>query len=470
MDSYVELHSGSKSTTASIDHGEGLAERRQRESFIQQNDKQRKRHSVVLGDLISTVMTLDKDDPGWIHRDKLAQIENRELQAAGIVLPRSRAYSRTGRSSRSRETSANGMERQDRGQIVQKRQRIEVPPQQEELDQESSIDAEEKAAWDLRTQEEIEADERRGWIDYSTLSKNASKIPINMMSPAPVPINYLERDAPIPRQKSAVWGNDSVTIEYPRPQPKKESAPTSEPVKQESAKEQQPMSSGSKRPNAKRTQSSPDKQKLPTHGSGPGPNGQTDRKPSGPLKKTPPISHSSSTRPRTRGASGSISRPTTRSGEVKRPEGDPPWLATMFKPDPRLPPDQQLLPTVAKRLQQEQWEREGKGGTAYDTMFRPLNDEELRRQELPPSPTKETAPETPAKEEGQGEWPLRSTQDKNERPGTAGGYSTMPRISTVPLIQSPPVNQAQQPPRREVEVMQVEEETKNGGCGCCIVM
>lgn len=28
----------------------------------------------------------------------------------------------------------------------------------------------------------------------------------------------------------------------------------------------------------------------------------------------------------------------------------------MYKPDPRLPPEQQLLPTHAKRLQQEQWE------------------------------------------------------------------------------------------------------------------
>lgn len=28
----------------------------------------------------------------------------------------------------------------------------------------------------------------------------------------------------------------------------------------------------------------------------------------------------------------------------------------MYKPDPRLPPDQQMLPTHAKRLQQEQWD------------------------------------------------------------------------------------------------------------------
>src|SRR6201999_1549016 len=74
-------------------------------------------------------------------------------------------------------------------------------------------------------------------------------------------------------------------------------------------------------------------------------------------------------RPRTRSAQHKESptqRPGTRSGETppgssnKRPEGDPPWLSSIYSPDPKLPPEQQLLPTVAKRLQQEQWEREGK--------------------------------------------------------------------------------------------------------------
>ena len=27
-------------------------------------------------------------------------------------------------------------------------------------------------------------------------------------------------------------------------------------------------------------------------------------------------------------------------------EGDPPWMVSAYTPDPRLPPDQQLLPTA----------------------------------------------------------------------------------------------------------------------------
>jgi len=104
----------------------------------------------------------------------------------------------------------------------------------------------------------------------------------------------------------------------------------------------------------------------------------------------------------------------------------------MYKPDPRLPPDQQLLPTVAKRLQQEQWEREGKFGNAYDTNFRPLNDEELRTPEPAHNADGEQKPE-----DG-GDWPLRSPKSpalSTSRPGTAGGggsYSTMPKINGTP--------------------------------------
>lgn len=49
-------------------------------------------------------------------------------------------------------------------------------------------------------------------------------------------------------------------------------------------------------------------------------------------------------------------RPSTSNGPrqpINRPEGDAPWIATMFKPDPMLPQDQQILPTHAKRLAME---------------------------------------------------------------------------------------------------------------------
>ena len=67
-----------------------------------------------------------EDDPGWIHRDKLARIESRELQAAGIILPRTRAYSRR---DMSREASATGLHRND--QHPAKQQRVESPTAEE---------------------------------------------------------------------------------------------------------------------------------------------------------------------------------------------------------------------------------------------------------------------------------------------------------------------------------------------------
>lgn len=41
-------------------------------------------------------------------------------------------------------------------------------------------------------------------------------------------------------------------------------------------------------------------------------------------------------------------------GPINRPEGEAPWIATMYKPDPMLPPEQQMLPTQARRLQEQQ--------------------------------------------------------------------------------------------------------------------
>jgi hypothetical protein len=144
---------------------------------------------------------------------------------------------------------------------------------------------------------------------------------------------------------------------------------------------------------------------------------------------------------------------------MKRPEGDPPWLATMYKPDPRLPPDQQLLPTVAKRLQQEQWEKEGKFGNAYDTSFRPLNDEEFQ-------PQPEAIRQENEVSEQDSEWPLRSPKSptlSTGRPGTAGGYSTMPKISTPVIEQAPS-------PKPPIRVQEPPEDAKKGGCGCCAIM
>jgi len=174
----------------------------------------------------------------------------------------------------------------------------------------------------------------------------------------------------------------------------------------------------------------------------------------------------------------------------------------MYKPDPRLPPDQQMLPTHAKRLAQEQWEKEGKIGSVYDTQFRLLNATELSPPE-PRSPTKESMTssvnEDATSEQDQpthltidptGKWPMSTTpplgsprsqmSTTSGRPVTDGtehgGYSTMPRIHS-PTLQ-PPVHQPTTSPRPAVkQKMKTQEPSRHGevkeekgSCGCCIVM
>jgi hypothetical protein len=141
----------------------------------------------------------------------------------------------------------------------------------------------------------------------------------------------------------------------------------------------------------------------------------------------------------------------------------------MYKPDPRLPPDQQLLPTVAKRLQQEQWEKEGKFGNTYDKEFRPLNDEAFQ----PPEIVSQTV-EVPEQKPGEhSEWPLRTPKSptlSTGRPGTAGGYSTMPKIQDIsPSPMSTRPETTPQPMPLRVEEPR-EEKKQKGDCGCCIVM
>ena len=156
-------------------------------------------------------------------------------------------------------------------------------------------------------------------------------------------------------------------------------------------------------------------------------------------------------------------------------------MVSAYKPDPRLPPDQQLLPTVAKRLQQEKWEQEGKFGNVYDKEFRPLNEEPFS----PKSPPLETPKEG---EERQDEWPLRgeAASPTLSRPGTSS-YSTMPKIqdgtaaannnhnnNMTPLASPKPPQpsemQANETTPRVPEPPEEADEKAKGGCGCCVIM
>lgn len=385
-----------------------------------------------------------EEESKWIHRDKLAQIESRELQAAGLFIPRSRAPSKQSRRDRSRSQMRRGTDssepsrsRKNSTTVEQRALEVQVP------------------SWDLRTPEEIAEEEANAYFTSNGL-KGSSRIPVAKTSPAPIPLDYLERGSPATGRLSE--------------------SPEGEPSM---ANKRSRSASASVRANENLTGSMAG-----------GKRSNTDISP----KKGPPSSRKMSSgaksavnqRPKTRSGSSGGTRPSTRSGEsppTKQPEGDPPWMVNSYKPDPRLPPDQQLLPTVARRLQQERWEKDGTYGDVYDKDFRPLNDKALPQQ-----------PENGQNEEDgsndllspNGEWPLRpGSAGANKSPTMRqGSYSTMPKISDKAGANSPmasprpqntpqmfqPSIEPQSPAAQRVPEEKEGEKTKKGGCGCCIVM
>ncbi|KAK4203072.1 hypothetical protein QBC40DRAFT_31800 [Triangularia verruculosa] len=403
-----------------------------------------------------------EDNSKWIHRDKLARIESEELQAAGIFLPRQRDRARSKSQNRTRRDQSqdklNGSGRSIGGTDHVSRSRknsgaTTVEPKTPDL---NSI-----PGWDLRRPEEIVEEGDGYWVSTGS-GKGASKIPVAKVSPVPIPSEHLERDTLLARKRDGSPGEDSIL--YSRTRARSGSNATS--IGKLTPSEGTSQSAG--QPN-KRADPSP---KKPA----------TTRKPK--------AANGAAGRPKTRGGPSKDStsggtRPSTRSAErefsssSKPMEGEPPWMISAYRPDPRLPPDQQLLPTVAKRLAQERMEREGKFGNVYDREFRPLTDEGFLK---PPenSAAQEGDPKKEAQdEEQQGDWPLRPEVKSPTPGGRASSYSTMPKISDKPTMSplpSPrtpgPQQQTHPQPTSTVKVPEPPEDPpqKKSGCGCCIVM
>lgn len=318
-------------------------------------------------------------------------------------------------------------------------------------------------SWDLRTPEEIAEEEVNAYFT-SNSHKGGSRIPVAKKSPAPIYMDYLERTRPVSRDQSHSPERDSLS--YPKTRPRSASMKGPDGATRSTI-------SGAKR---SVTDSSPKK------------NAAGARKTSG--SSRPPTS---SGRPKTRSGSnkdsnGNIAtRPSTRSGDfspgARAPEGEPPWMINSYKPDPRLPPDQQLLPTVARRLQQEKWEKEGKFGDVYDKDFRPLNENVF----LKPSEPEKNAATDEKNLQTADEWPLKVEPPKNSTLRVGSSYSTMPKISDKPLMsplpspRTPMTPAAPQAPQQEQTISRAEakaperippqaEDNNKEGCGCCIVM
>lgn len=416
-----------------------------------------------------------QNDSQWIHRDKLVKIENEELQAAGIILPQPRSRSRPGRdrsqgstnrlnldySTRSRKNSSNALE-------------PKTP---------DTTDAINGYGWE-RDPDDMDAE--------PTKPAGGSRIPVPKKSPLPLPTQHQERD------KSFRRGDSPDEME----KPKARSRSNSTTLKSLEGSSPHPKIQPGKRA-ATTTDTTSSKKPTPT-----GP-----RKGLPPSKTIPPEARGR-VKPKGKNGANGNTRPSTRSGDrelssgslgSKPMEGDPPWMVSAYKPDPRLPPDQQLLPTVARRLQQEKWEQEGKFGNIYDKDFRPLTDEgftsppsnmpsssssdNIVRQEVEVEMEPEMEPEMETEMETETDkpadsWPLKSP-DLAKNPASpakrSSSYSTMPRLQDNPHVNPLPSPRAPTAPAQAPEPITVtrvpdlpeEKETgkkEKGGCGCCIVM
>lgn len=436
----------------------------------------------------------DYEDSKWIDRDKLAQIERKELEEAGFRVPRKTMSRATSSRSSSRHRPEKYTESPQLESPVgddingayalphDKRQRTISPSRVEEEDLANGMN------FELRTPEEVAAE--RDLMSKQGARPGTSRIPVKKMSPLPVPSTFIERDSPLPRSRgnSVGWTGRPEDLESPPDLPGEHGAAGHS----QSAIDDEPSTppatySGSQSP----AQRSPLKARVPSKANPTSGNRKTS---SSTARKT-----SATTQSRNTSTSSPTKRPGTSSGRPstshQAPEGDPPWIANMYKPDPRLPPDQQMLPTHAKRLAQEQWEKEGKTGTVYDRDFRLLNDEQpVQRPERKSSlshrlASKENLLEDETKKEEMPTWPLvppiqkrTSAATSTGRPGTSGtdhgGYSIMPSLNSPkhpPGSPNPAV-----PSPKPIEVMRMQDpdsgpqfqeiEKKKSGCACCVVM
>ena len=454
----------------------------------------------------------DPERSRWIHRDKLALIESQEMQQAGIKIPlQERSNSRSkSRRNRSQDKEGNSHKLQEVEPLPTNngaRRRLQSPVRDEEL-------VEDSAAFDLRTPEEIAADPYESsspLYRQQGLRASSSRIPLPRSSPMPIPQQHLERNTPLPRQRGAsgTWGSGGEEgIAYPRS--RSHSVGSQVLLDDEALNDtpSRPMSRDalSTSPRKPRISSGASTDASPTHLRQPSTHSRNVSA-SQPLSKPRTTSYTKNASPITRPKSrnGIEPRPAT---AVNRPEGDPPWLATMYKPDPRLPPEEQILPTHAKRMQMEreaslsatntptsqkqtqpQTQTPTQGGPSQRA-FSPVAVHtreglqaapELQKAQTPapPSPISRMQNDEkalPRDDESGAGWPLRSMPPT--KPSTAqslsvngsgeknAGYSTIPRVRS----------EQQAPERGSSGVVHLDRaESKarmrsQGPCRCCVVM
>ena len=434
-------------------------------------------------------LLIDDEDPEqsrWIHRDKLALIESHEMQEAGIQVPRL-----------PRSSSKSNRKKGHTRQQSHERSSSEVPLHnvEAETDQSQRLSnghggeqtLEGEPSFDFRTSDEIAQEAYSTAITLPVhrqpgTRSSSSRIPLPKSSPMPIPQEHIDRNTPLTRTRGASenWSTgDDDGMGYNKGRSRSHSvgsqvlledgqplsdapnpavshgnhgSPSTSPTKRLGVKSGQVTSSGARKATvALRNVSDP----------------QKTRNASNTYRSSP------SQRPKSR--SGLESRPAT---AVNRPEGDPPWLATMYKPDPRLPPDQQILPTHAKRMQQE---KDGTSGHPSGEFISSAEQAENRLHPKSPSPLNSDVNGKFDEVDGEPGWPLRElpatrADGSSDPAGTAeqhAGYSTIPKVqNTPPLGQAAEAAASGSQPAPQLSTAKPGDKSEKTSryCGCCVLM
>lgn len=373
----------------------------------------------------------------WIHKDKLEMIEIEELQQAGVPL----SGGKTGNSSGQNEDGQKPNH-----------------PSSDNSDEDGGVDVE---FHDIRTLEEIAADDTPVQsMNRRQFKRNPSysRIPLASLSPHPIPQQFIERTTPLPRTAVTPNGSDDGGTGLMHFGARKRSHSVGsaflldEHENSSSGNSITPTPGTGNINNPKsRNVTSPSQQRRSTASR----NGSIGAKQR--TRSNPQLSH----RPGTSASHATHGSGGTQSSSNKSPEGPPPWAVSSYKPDPSLPQDQQIIPTLARRMQQEQWERDGACASIYDKDMRPL------RVHCNGHTEKGNVDEQGV--ESKDEWPLKSSspleppapQHKTEQSsGIDGGYSLMPSVNGQPPVDPPP----------PISQQRTDNDKEKKKFCCCIIM
>ncbi|EGX53357.1 hypothetical protein AOL_s00006g223 [Orbilia oligospora ATCC 24927] len=390
----------------------------------------------------------NREASSWIHRDKLMRIESVEFKKTPTS---SEAWVKTA----SRKLSL--------GRMSEARGNSNSQAWENSFERSGEEDSGvfDDNDFDLRLPEEREAAREAELIAQKLAaarnkSNTPSKIPVNVASPAPIPLQFLERNSPLKRARSGSIDEDEVqSISYPATRTRSQTLESEDPPVTPPEKSAPGTANSSTPPNRTTRSLSKSSPRRPS---------SSHRASAAGGKNLPKLRTASASGNRGSGGSGSAS--INAAPQHKSPEGQPPWAVASYAPDPKLPQDQQIIPTVAKRLQQEEWEREGAPASVFDRDLRPLK---LYEKDIEPKEAINFG-------EQSAQWPI-SNEKQRDPPPMVEPKKEIPKMESpkilpkAPRSESPPPRPPSREPIRVKDPDEVPTKGKKdkGCCGCSIM-